>query len=174
MALTMVGYRNEVYRMEPERKFLIRAGEAREQASRFSHPWNPNSEVYATRLSSQVGLSRGGMSWVRVPPGKESFVYHSHYREEEWIYILSGRGVAEIAGEEYEIATGDFMGFPPPQTAHHLRNSGAEDLVYLVGGEALDSDIADFPGLGKRMVRRGHDIEIYDVSDARSFGPLEE
>lgn len=159
--------------MENEKKSIVRAQEAEEQASPFSHPWNPSSEVHATRLSSQVGLSRVGISWVRIPPSKESFVYHSHYREEEWIYILSGKGVAEIDGEDYEVAAGDFMGFPPPQTAHHLRNSGEEDLVYLMGGEALDSDIADFPELGKRMVRRGYDVEIYDTSEAKSFGPLE-
>lgn len=159
--------------MEHERKFIVRAKEAEEQASPFSHPWNPNSEVHATRLSSEVGLSRLGISWVRVPAGKESFVYHSHYREEEWIYILSGQGVAEIGEQEHEVAAGDFVGFPAPQTAHHLRNSGEEDLVYLIGGEALDSDIADFPKLGKRMVRRGYDVEIYDTTDAKSFGPLD-
>ncbi len=65
------------------------------------------------------------------------------------------------------------MGFPAPQVAHHLRNPGDEDLVYLVGGENLDVDIADFPRLGKRMVRRGQDVEIYDIADAKDFGPLD-
>ncbi len=155
-----------------QERFVVRSEEAAAQASRFSHPWNPNSELYGTRLSSLVGLSRVGVSRVRVPPAKESFVYHSHHREEEWIYVLSGRGVAEIDGEEFEVAAGDFMGFPAPQVAHHLRNPYDEDLVYLVGGEALDVDIADFPRLGKRMVRRGQEVEIYDVSDAKGFGPL--
>jgi uncharacterized cupin superfamily protein len=159
--------------VEGEKRFVGRASEAEEQASPFSHPWNPNSEVYITRLSSEVRLSRVGISWVRVPAGKESFVYHSHYREEEWVYILSGHGVAEIDGQEYEVGAGDFMGFPPPQTAHHLRNAGEDELVYLMGGEALDSDIADFPKLGKRMVRRGHDIEIYDAAEAKSFEQLD-
>ncbi len=59
------------------------------------------------------------------------------------------------------------------QVAYYLRNLYEEDLVYLMGGEALDVDVADFPRLGKRMVRRGQEIEIYDVSDAREFGPLE-
>lgn len=155
-------------------KFVVRAEEIEDQASRFSHPWNPNSELYGARLSSLVGLSRVGVSWVRVPAGKESFVYHSHQREEEWIYILSGRGVAEVNDEEFEVAAGDFLGFPAPGTAHHLRNPGAEgDLVYLVGGEMLNVDVADFPRLGKRMVRCGEDVEIYDTSDAREFGPLE-
>jgi uncharacterized cupin superfamily protein len=155
-----------------ERRFLVRADEASENASGFSHPWNPNSEMYGTRLGALAGLSRIGVNRVRVPAGKESFIYHSHYREEEWIYILFGRGVAEIDGEEYEVAAGDFMGFPTT-VAHHLRNPYDEDLVYLVGGENHDLEVADFPRLGKRMIRRGQDVEVYDTSDARSFGPLE-
>jgi uncharacterized cupin superfamily protein len=65
------------------------------------------------------------------------------------------------------------MGFPTPSVAHHLRNPHDEDLVYLVGGENLDVEIADFPRLGKRMLRRGQDVEIYETSDAKSFGPLD-
>ena len=158
-----------------QERFVVRAQEAEESASRFSHPWNPNSELVGTRLSSLAGLSRLGVNWICVPPGKESFVYHAHYREEEWIYILSGCGVAEIGDEEIEVGVGDFLSFAAPQAAHHLRNPSEEDdLVYLVGGEALDIEVADFPRLGKRMVRRGQEVEIYDFSDAKEFGPLEE
>jgi uncharacterized cupin superfamily protein len=139
----------------------------------FSHPWNPNSLIIGTRISRMVGLRRTGVSLVRVPPGKESFIYHSHHREEEWIYIISGRGIAEIDGDEFQVSAGDFMGFPTPSVAHHLRNSGSEDLVYLMGGESLDVEIADFPRLGKRMVRRGDKVEIYNRSDAKDFGPLD-
>lgn len=161
--------------MTEERKFIVRAEEAEEAESNFSHPWNPDSEIYGARFSSLVGFSRVGVSRVRVPPGKESFVYHSHQREEEWILILSGRGLAEIDDEEYEVGPGDFMGFPAPQPPHHLKNaSETEDLIYLVGGEALDMDVADFPRLGKRMVRSGEDVQIYDHSDAKEFGPLDE
>ncbi len=156
-----------------ERKFLVKAEEVADNAAGFSHPWNPNSEIVGTRLSSLVGLSRTGVSLVRIPAGKESFVYHSHHREEEWIYVISGRGIAEIDGEEYEVAAGDFMGFPTPSVAHHLRNPHEEELVYLVGGENLDVEVADFPRLGKRMLRRGQDVEVYETSDARSFGPLD-
>jgi uncharacterized cupin superfamily protein len=154
-------------------RFLVRAAEISEEMSRFSHPWNPNSEVVGARLSSLAGLSRVGVSLARVPAGKESFAYHSHYREEEWIYVVSGRGVAEIDDEEFEVSTGDFMGFPTPSVAHHLRNPYEEDLLYLVGGENRDVEVADFPRLSKRMLRRGQDVEVYEVSDARGFGPLD-
>ena len=156
-----------------ERQFIVSAGETVEQAQPYSHPWNPNSEIFGTRLGARTGLSRTGVNWIRIPPGKESFVYHSHYGEEEWIYILSGRGLAEIDGEKFEVSAGDFMGFPTPDVAHHLRNPSDKDLVYLLGGENHEVDIANFPHLGRRMVRRGQDVEIYDVSDARGFGPPE-
>ncbi len=157
-----------------QRKFLVRAEEVAEGEVRFSHPWNPNSEIFGTRSSALAGLSRTSVSLARVPGGKETFVYHPHYREEEWIYVISGRGVAEIDGEEHEVGADDFVGFPTPAVVHHPRNPHDEDLVYLVGGENLDVEVTDFPRLGKRMLRRGQDVEIYDTSDARSFGPLDD
>jgi uncharacterized cupin superfamily protein len=102
----------------------------------------------------------------------EDVTYHSHYREEEWIYILPGCGIAEIYDQEFEVRPGDFLGFPTPAVAHHLKNSGDEDLVYLMGGETLEVEVAEFPRLEKRMLRRGDAIEIYDFSDAKPFGAL--
>ncbi|MEM7066160.1 MAG: cupin domain-containing protein [Cyanobacteria bacterium P01_B01_bin.77] len=155
---------------EPEKKvFLVRAQEIAEQTATFSHPWNANSQISGTHLSPLVGLQRTGVSLAKIPPGKESFVYHAHHREEEWIYIISGCGIAEIDGEEFNVESGDFMGFPTPSVAHHLRNPYDKDLVYLMGGENLDIEIADFPRLGKRMLRLGDKVEIYNMSDAQSF-----
>lgn len=157
--------------MPEERDFVVRAEEAEERASRGSHPLNPNSELFGARLGSLAGLLRVGVNRLRVPPGKESFAYHFHYREEEWIYVLSGRGIAEVGDQEIEVGAGDFVGFPAPQEAHHLRNpSEAEDLVYLSGGEALDVDVTEYPRLGKRVVRRGRDVEVYDAGDFGSHG----
>ena len=84
---------------------------------------------------------------------------------------MAGRGTAEIDGADYEVGPGDFMGFPAPSVAHHLRNTGEEALVYLMGGERLEAEVATFPKLGRKMVRVGETVEIYDVADARPFGP---
>lgn len=150
---------------------LLRASEIREKSGTHSHPWNDKSEIHGFMLARATGLKRSGISLARLVPGKESFVYHLHHFEEEWIYILSGRGVAEIDGAEFEVGPGDFMGFPTPSVAHHLRNPFGEDLVYLMGGENLDHEIADFPKLGKRMVRHSAAIEIYDLASGKPFGP---
>lgn len=151
---------------------IVRAADIAAHSQQFSHPWNPASEMHGTQLARSVGLKRTGVNFIRVPPGKDSFVYHSHQCEEEWVYLLSGRAIALIDDVEYEVGAGDFIGFPTPSVAHLLRNPGPADLVYLSGGENRDFDVADFPRLGKRMIRTGKHVEIYDSADAKAFGPL--
>ena len=150
---------------------VLSAEEIRAAARTFSHPWNERSRVIGTHLSALAGLRRTGVSLVRVPAGKESFCYHVHHREEEWVYILAGYGTAEIGEDEYPVGPGDFLAFPAAGDAHHLRNTGSEDLVYLMGGENLEHEIADFPRLGKRIVRMGESLEVFDLDSSRPFEP---
>ena len=138
---------------EPTSKPLLTAADiAARSETRIRHPWNPNSEVYLKRLAHDAGLRRIALTLARVPPGKESFVYHSHERDEEFLFILSGRGRAEIDGNVYEVGPGDFMGFTAPGVAHHLINPHEEDLVYLMGGERSNLDIGHFPKLGRHII----------------------
>ncbi|MDJ0727255.1 MAG: cupin domain-containing protein [Prochloraceae cyanobacterium] len=161
--------------MSSEKPFLLKADEIAKNEITFSHPLNPNSLISGTQLSKLTGLKRTGVSLAKIPPGKESFIYHSHHCEEEWVYIISGKGIAEIDDREYEVNAGDFIGFPTPSVAHHLRNPYEENLVYLMGGENLDVEIADFPRLGKRMIRRGNDLQVYNIADGRGlFEPEKE
>lgn len=150
-------------------KYLLKANEIKKMRKKFSHPWNPKSEISGARLGVKTGLKRTGVNIAVIPPGRESFVYHSHTFEEEWIYVLSGKGIAEIDGKEYEVGPGDFMGFPTPGVAHNMRNDGKEDLVYLVGGENLEHEIAEYPKHGRKMIRTGEKIEVLKVSDVKDF-----
>jgi uncharacterized cupin superfamily protein len=151
--------------LPPPRSLLVtaedRAGMQEESAR---HPWNPKSEIHGTMLGRRAGLSRIGVNLLRVPPGKESFVYHRHFNEEEFAFVMSGRGVVDVGDETFAIGPGDFVGFPAASHAHHIRNTGSEDLVYLSGGENADIEIADFPHEGKRMVRIGKDVTVYPTA----------
>lgn len=149
--------------MEKPSLNIARAADIDAHAQEFSHPWNPESLMRGTQLARSVGLRRIGVNLIRIPAGKESFAYHSHQHEEEWVYVLSGRALALIDDVEYEVTAGDFIGFPTPSVAHHLRNPGPDELVYLVGGENRENEIADFPKLGKRVVRRGKDVDVVDL-----------
>ncbi len=161
--------------MSEAKGHLLRASEIQAKSGTSSHPWNEKSSIHGCMLARVAGLKRTGVTLARVAPGKESGLYHRHHYEEEWLYILSGRGVAEIDGEELEVGPGDFMGFPTPSVAHTMHNPFGEDLVYLMGGENLDHEVCDFPKLGKRMVRfaSGTDrhADVYDLADGKPYRP---
>jgi uncharacterized cupin superfamily protein len=146
---------------------LVRREQADAAQGTFSHPWNPRSEITGTRLSQLGGLQRTGVSLARLAPGKESFAYHLHHQEEEWVYVLSGRAVALIDGHEYTLGPGDFVAFPTPSVAHLMSNPGPDELVYLMGGENKPHEVADFPTLGKRMVKTGGKVAVYNLSDGK-------
>lgn len=148
---------------------IIRAAEVTASSATFRHPWNPRSEMHGAILGRAAGLVRAGINLVRVPPGKESFVYHAHLHEEEWIYVLSGRGTIESGDAQHEIAAGDFIAFPTPSAPHLLRNTSDADIVYLTGGERAQFDVADFPRHGKRMVRIGDRATVYELAGGGPF-----
>jgi len=89
--------------------------------------------------------------------------------EEEWIYVLSGRAVTHIDGQDYELGPGDFVAFPTPSVAHIMANPFKEELVYLMGGENRNEEIADFPTLDRRIVRLGDGLSVYKLSDGKPF-----
>ena len=114
---------------------------------------NPRSKFSDAWLTRLAGLERIGLSRARIPPGGESFAYHAHQAEEEWIFIVSGRARARIDGRDHELGPGDFAAFPAPQAAHLLTNPYGEDCVYLMGGErGLVTDVLRYPELGKSYV----------------------
>jgi uncharacterized cupin superfamily protein len=159
--------------MSDERKVLWRADEIRGREATYTQRLNPDSLFSGAGLSRLAGMKRAHVTIARLPSGKESFAYHAHRVEEEWIYVLAGRGIAEIDGEQHEVGPGDFMGFAAPQVAHLMKNPFAEDLVYLMGGEDHPLDVVDYPKLGKRYLlmpgERG--AEFYELADPiRPFG----
>lgn len=151
-------------------RVLVRSSE-RGPAHVSSHPYNPASEIHGWLVSREAGLGRIAVNLAWLPPGKESAVYHLHYREEEWLYVLEGQGVVEVDGAALEVHPGDFLGFPPG-VAHHLRNSGSTDLMFLEGGEVIaDVEVADFPRLARRLVRFGRQVAVYPLGAEVPFVP---
>lgn len=148
---------------------ILRKADIDARQTTFSHPWNPLSEITGSWMGRHAGLSRTGVSLGRLGPGKESFAYHLHHMEEEWLYVLSGRARAHIDGQHYELEPGDFVAFPTPSVAHQLANPFEQELVYLMGGERRADDVADFPLLDRRMVKLGGELTIYKLSDGKPF-----
>ena len=151
--------------MPDSKKPLWRAAEIAPTARPFTQKLNPNSLFRAAALSRLAGMSRAHVSLVRLPPGKDSFAYHAHMLEEEWIYIISGRALAEIDGKTSEVGPGDFMGFATPSAAHLLHNCFEEECVYLMGGEDRPIDVGEYPHDSKRflIMQTEHGSEFYEL-----------
>lgn len=156
-------------------RFILRATErTKENEESQSHPWNPRSLIRGHTLSEKSGLTRTGIHHLTIPAGKESFTFHSHATEEEWMFVLSGRAIVEINDDAYEIGPGDFVGFPTPGVAHHVRNPFEDDFVYLGGGERREVEIADFPRHGRKMVRQGTKVDIFPMTARKGFEDFSE
>lgn len=136
------------------------------------HALDPGVVRHNRSLGDAVGLQSLGVHLVRLRPGQVSTVYHFHHQDEEWIYVLSGRGMAEIGEETLEVGPGDFMGFVAGSVPHLLRNRHQELLVYLVGGNRLPFDVCDYPRIRKRRYRIDGRSEFLDWDVLERAGAL--
>ncbi len=59
--------------------------------------------------------------------------YHEQ-KEDEIYYVLSGRGMMQMNGKEFEVGPGDAI-LTRPGSSHGLKQIGAEDLVIIINYE---------------------------------------
>ncbi len=133
------------------------------------HRLNVQAVRNTKSLSDLLGMTHLGIHLVRVEPGKETTEFHFHHQEEEFMYIISGRGIAEIGDEKVEVRPGDFLGFSAPSLPHTMTNPFDEDLVYLMGGERRNFDICDYPRLKKRLFRVEGKRQLVDWANMYEF-----
>ena len=149
--------------MADEPRHLVRTKALRpEEATHLRHPLNPKSDVRLHSLGDRAGMKRNQLHLARLAPGAESFVLHWHELQEEFVFILEGTGRATIGDAEVTVGPGDYVGFPCDGIAHHLRNDGTTDLVYLMGGERTALEVSHFPSLGKTAVYDASGGKFYD------------
>ena len=88
---------------------------------------------YITKDSSAIReimhAASQSLAEATVAPGQTT-VLHYHIKSEEIYYILSGRGMMWLEGEEKAVGAGDAILIPPNQR-HNIRNTGSSDLVFL-------------------------------------------
>ena len=137
---------------------LLRASDIQKLPEQIRiHQFNQAAIRHTRSLGDLVGMTAIGVHLVRVESGKQSTQFHTHLVDEEFVYILSGRGIAEIGEESFAIQAGDFMGFTANSLPHNMINTSDEDLVYLMGGNRNNIDICDYPRIKRRMYRvSGH------------------
>jgi uncharacterized cupin superfamily protein len=158
---------------------LIRAAEIQRERAPYSQRMNPKSRFLGADLSRPGGLQRVGVSIAWLRPGDESFVFHAHKVEEEWLYVLSGRAMVDLGDQSVEVGPGDFVAFPAPQEPHLVRNPFEAECSYLMGGQlGIPVDLIEFPRLAKRYIlarEPGERTSFHEVGPAEfPFGPAAE
>jgi uncharacterized cupin superfamily protein len=102
------------------------------------------------RIGRAIGAKKLGYSYFVVPPGKAAFPFHTHYTNEEMIFIFEGEGIMRMGGEEVAVSSGMFIAFPPgPEHAHQLINTSNKDLRYLVVSTMEYPDLSEYPDSNK-------------------------
>ena len=99
-----------------------------------------------------------------VPPGRGAPA-HTHTREDEAFYVLSGEVLVEIEGvtDPLRLSSGAFL-FAPRHRRHGYRNVGTDTarlLVFTMPGTGLDRMFAAFDEVGKQS---GHTPAIQTIA----------
>lgn len=118
----------------------------------FRHDVDPGVRRKMRTLHTPTGLRRQAVRWVQVAPGGCTTVYHTHDRTDEWVFILSGRGVARTGETRFKIGPDDFLGYPAGCAPHVME--AVDELTYLMGGQIDETDIVTYPEAGLRRVGR--------------------
>jgi uncharacterized cupin superfamily protein len=92
-----------------------------------------------------------GVNLREVQPGFFGTNRHWHTVEEEWTYVLSGRGEVRIGPLRLPVRPGSFVGFPPGPRPHHFLAQGEEPLLLLEGGERRPEDHGYYPDARRRF-----------------------
>jgi uncharacterized cupin superfamily protein len=123
-----------------------------EEITEIERPWGSHYKVLTPAMRERGG--RLGVALNRVPPGHTACPFHSHLREDEVFYVLSGRGVLRYGDELVEIHEGHCVSCPAGTgVAHQLANPYDTELVYLSMGPHDPHEVCVYPDSGKVMVR---------------------
>ncbi|HXC56638.1 MAG TPA: cupin domain-containing protein [Rhizomicrobium sp.] len=100
------------------------------------------------RLAQAAGLTKIGVTLLRLPPGTWSTQRHWHDHSDEFVFVVSGEVVLVTDEGEEILRAGDSAGFRAGDpNGHHLQNRGAEDAVILEIGNHLETDTAHYPDI---------------------------
>ena len=87
------------------------------------------SEIRELLAHRNSCIAKQSLAEARLAPGQQT-TRHYHIKTEEIYYILSGRGLMDLDGQQREVAAGDAIAIPPG-AVHTITNIGQEQLKFL-------------------------------------------
>ncbi len=97
-------------------------------------------------IGDAIGSEKIYVNIDYVKPGAASVKYHSHSKQEEFYFVLSGKGIFRIDDKEILINTGDVISLPAGKdNGHQFLNNSSEILQILDIGTREKDDIVTYP-----------------------------
>ena len=93
-------------------------------------------------LWKEHGTSQFEVRITRIPPGGTNTKYHTHTKEEEWFFVLSGSCHICIDGKWEQIGSGDSI-FKRIGSYHIFRNFGKEPCEMIMMGANVEGSTAE-------------------------------
>ena len=119
-------------------------------------------EPFASRMAGRqkrqlgefFGLTNFGVNLTRLGPNALSSLRHSHARQDEFIYVVSGHPTLHTDRGRMRLSPGMCAGFKAGTgDSHHLHNETDEDVMYLEMGDRTPDDQVTYPDDDLRFVR---------------------
>lgn len=119
-------------------------------------------EPFASRMAGRqkrqlgefFGLKNFGVNLTRLAPDAVSSLHHSHARQDEFIYVVSGHPTLHTDRGPMRLSPGMCAGFRAGTgEPHHLHNDTAEPVLYLEIGDRTPDDHVTYPEDDLQFVR---------------------
>jgi uncharacterized cupin superfamily protein len=120
---------------------------ARTKPSNYPEPFASRMARREKRpLGDLFGLTNFGVNLTRLESGAVSALRHWHSKQDEFVYIVSGRPTLVTNAGETALTPGMCAGFKAGyEDGHHLENRTNEDVVYLEVGDRTVGDSVAYP-----------------------------
>ncbi len=134
---------------DPEFLVAVIAAEAAPRTKPSNYP-----EPFASRMAGRekrplgdlFGLTNFGVNLTRLAPGAVSALRHAHSKQDEFIYVLTGRPMLITEAGETLLSPGMCAGFKAGTgNGHHLVNRTNEEVVFLEIGDRTAGDVGMYP-----------------------------
>ncbi len=128
-------------------------------------------EYYKRAFLPRGDAKQCTVSVYEIPPKKSAYPYHSHTKNEEVFYIISGNGILRTPNGEKTVSAGDLLFFPADKTgAHKLTNvSESTALIYIDFDTTNDIDVAFYPDSKKIGIWGMNINQIYKTDDSVDY-----
>jgi len=128
---------------------------ARAAVSFYPEPFSARMNGREKRqLGEFFGLQNFGVNLTRLAPNAVSSLCHSHAKQDEFVYVVTGHPTLHTDQGRIRLAPGMCAGFKAGTgNSHHLLNETSEEVLYLEVGDRTPNEQVTYPDDDLQFVR---------------------